>query len=231
MNSTSYLHPTEISQAFEQIVRERRATPAFAPDPVPPEVLEQALLLAAQAPSGFNFQPWRFLVLTEPRQKARLRKAAMNQDKITQAPLVIVAFGLRDGWKENVDEIVLTSGSQRGQDAASREKQKHEALAFLNKLSPAVWLNRQVMIAFTHLMLAFESLGWDTAPMEGFDPEAVCKTFELPPDAEVIALLAVGRAREDYTPHPGRLEVNRIAFRERFGVPFQTHHAPVFYHA
>lgn len=224
MSTTTFLHPTETSEALVHLVRNRRATPSFAPDPVPPEVVEQALGIAAQAPSGYNFQPWRFLVLTEPSLKARLRKAAFSQDKITQAPLVIIAFGQREGWKENVDEIIRTAGKSRGLDAAAQEKQKRGALDFIGKLPPAVWLNRHVMIAFTHLMLAFESLGWDTAPMEGFDAAAVCKAFDLPADAEVVALLAVGRAKDDHTPHPGRLDISRIAFRERISEPFETHH-------
>lgn len=223
---TSFASATELSQAFDHIVRHRRAIPAFAPDPVPPEVIEHALTVASQAPSGYNFQPWRFLVLTEPAQKARLRKAAFSQDKITQASVVVIAFGLREGWKANVDEILATASERRGQDAAAQAAQKEKALAFLASLPPAVWLNRQVMIAFTHLMLAFEAQGWDTAPMEGFDAEAVCRTFDLPADAEVVAILAVGRTRGDYTPHPGRLPVNRIAFRERFGAPFETHFDP-----
>lgn len=226
MSTTTFAPHTETSEAFADLVCQRRATPAFAPDPVPPEVIEQALAIAAEAPSGYNFQPWRFLVLTEPAQKARLRKAAFNQDKITQAPVVIVAFGQREGWKENVDEIVHIAGERRGQDAATQAKNKAAAMEFLDQLSPAVWLNRQVMIGFTHLMLAFEALGWDTAPMEGFDAAAVCKTFALPTDAEVVALLAVGRARESHIPHPGRLDVSRIAFRERYGEPFHTHHLP-----
>ncbi len=137
---------------------------------------------------------------------------------------MIVAFGLREGWKENVDEIVRVAGERRGQDAAAQEKQKKGALAFVATLPPAVWLNRQVMIAFTHLMLAFEALGWDTAPMEGFDAAAVRAAFDLPADAEVVALLAVGRASEEHSPHPGRLDVSRIAFRERYGEAYYPHH-------
>jgi nitroreductase len=223
MDTPSLSSSSDMAQGFACLVRQRRATRAFAPDLVPPEVIEQAFALAAQAPSGYNLQPWRFLLLTEPAQKARLRRAAFDQDKITQAPLMIVAFGQREGWKENADEIFHLACQRRGLDLAAEEKQKRGALAFVSKLSPAVWLNRQVMIAFTHLMLAFEALGWDTAPMEGFDAAAVVKAFELPADAEVVALLAVGRAREAEPPHPGRLDIDRIAFRERFGTPFQTH--------
>ncbi len=217
---TASLH-SGASHAFAEIIRDRRATPSFRSDPVPADVIDTALTLAAQAPSGYNFQPWRFLVLSDAEQRKKLQAAAFNQAKIAEAPVVVIAFGQREGWKEYVDEIVRQAGTARGMSAEAQQKQKANALAFLAKLDPAVWLNRQVMIAFTHLMLAVESLGWDTAPMEGFDADAVRKAFELPTDTEVVALLAIGRAKDNQTPHPGRLGVSRIAFRDRYREPYQ----------
>ncbi|MGH7979338.1 MAG: nitroreductase family protein, partial [Limisphaerales bacterium] len=42
---------------------ERRATTHFKPEPVPDEYLEAILGLGGQAPSGYNLQPWRFVVV------------------------------------------------------------------------------------------------------------------------------------------------------------------------
>jgi len=215
------------ARILAHLAEQRRATQHFRPDPVPESVIETALAIAAQAPSGYNLQPWRFLVLTEQGQREALRRAAFDQQKITEAPLVIVAFGEREGWKQHVDAIFRTTAARRGVGVDASEKMKTGALSFIFHFDPAVWLNRHVMIAFTYLMLSFESQGWDTAPMEGFDPEAVKHTFELPADAEVVALLAVGRAQAENA-HPGRLTVDHIAFRERYGEPLLTdaHYGP-----
>jgi len=187
---------------------------------VPAEVIDIALALAAEAPSGFNSQPWRFLVVQNADQRAALRRAALDQAKITEAPLVIIAFAQREGWKAPFEEILREKARRTGQDGKNVESMKSGALGFIGKLPAAVWLNRHVMIAFTYLMLAFEAQGWDTAPMEGFDADAVRRTFSLPEDSEAIALLAVGRATTPDTPHPGRLSVREIAFAERIGEPW-----------
>lgn len=213
--------PPKEARIFAHLVEQRRATQHFLPDPVPESVIETALAIAAQAPSGYNYQPWRFLVLTDREQRGALRRAAFDQAKITEAPVAIVAFGQRDGWKEHVDEITHTSASRRGLGPDMPEKIKSGALAFIGHFDPAVWLNRHVMIAFTYLMLAFETLGYDTAPMEGFDAGAVKQTFDLPDDAEVVALLAVGHAQAENA-HPGRLTVEQIAFRNRYGNPMTS---------
>ena len=183
-------------EEFSHLVGQRRATPHFSADEVPQQVIDSALELARSAPSGYNFQPWRFLVVRSAERRAELKKAAYGQEKIAEAPVVIIAFAQRDGWKLHVDKIMETAGTRRGLSSEQVADQKKRALAFIETFSPAVWLNRHVMIAFTHLMLAVESLGWDTAPMEGFDAKAVISAFHLPADSEVVALLAIGRAKQ-----------------------------------
>lgn len=212
--------PMRDSQMLESLVRERRATASFRPDPVPAHVIDKALHLASEAPSGFNFQPWRFLVLRTQRQRDRLREAANGQAKVSEAPLVIVAFADPRAWRETTDEILATRAARTGAETTDLAASKANALAFIDTLPPEVWLTRQVMIAFTYLMLAFESLGWNTAPMEGFDAGKVRSAFDLPSSAEVVALLAVGRGAESSSLHPGRLAVERIAYDETIDKPW-----------
>lgn len=64
------------ARAFADRMAARRSIRDFAPTPVPPEVIEQAIRAAASAPSGANLQPWRFVVVRDPDRKRRLREAA-----------------------------------------------------------------------------------------------------------------------------------------------------------
>lgn len=203
--------------AFEQLVRRRRATPHFTADEVPATDIESALRLAAEAPSGYNLQPWRYVVVRDAEVRTRLRAAAFDQEKITEAPVVIVACAEHDGWQEHMDEIIRTRARQHGHANEDPSKARKRALDFIATLPREMWLNRHVMIGFTYLMLAFEALGWDTAPMEGFKPDAVREVVGLAPDAAVVALLAVGRAAGAEPPHPGRLAITAIASGDRFG--------------
>ena len=57
------------------------------------------------------------------------------------------------------------------------------------------WLNKQVMLAFTSMMLMAEVLGYDTAPMEGFEQGKVCETLRLPMSYWVVALLGIGHLK------------------------------------
>lgn len=203
--------------ALPQVLLNRRATNHFLPDEVPEEYLRAILELGAQAPSGYNLQPWRFIVVREVANRQRLMKAAYNQAKVGEAPVMIIAIGMKEEWKQRADEV-FREGAERGAGRLENvAKYKQGAFDFLGSLPMDVWVNRHTMIAFTTLMLAAEAYGFDTAPMEGFDAAAVKREFAIPDEAEVCALLAIGRAKGPDKPYGGRFELPRIVYSERYG--------------
>jgi iodotyrosine deiodinase len=70
------------SRRFLELMRKRRSVRHFSPEPVPFELIENALLTAATAPSGANQQPWTFIVVADPDVKARIRAAAEHEEKL-----------------------------------------------------------------------------------------------------------------------------------------------------
>ena len=66
---------------FLRVMVRRRTVRHFAPDPVPFEIVEAAIRVAASAPSGANQQPWRFVVVSNPEIKRRIREAAETEER------------------------------------------------------------------------------------------------------------------------------------------------------
>jgi iodotyrosine deiodinase len=69
------------ASTFADRMSARRSVRDFAADPVPLGVIESAVQAAASAPSGANVQPWRFVVVTSPERKRRLRLAAEQEER------------------------------------------------------------------------------------------------------------------------------------------------------
>jgi iodotyrosine deiodinase len=67
--------------SFTHLMGTRRSVRDFSSDPVPDSVIEAAVSAAASAPSGANVQPWRFVVVTSPERKRRLRLAAEAEER------------------------------------------------------------------------------------------------------------------------------------------------------
>src|SRR6202047_1334185 len=216
------------AQAFAQVIKDSRDTPSFFPDPVPDSDLAKIIDAGLSAPSAYNLQPWRFVVVREVEQRARLRRAAMNQLKVEEAPVVVVACADLEGWRSgDLDEIIrLAQQHGYGDEARHASMRKNIANFFsapgnAGGLAPdfAVWANRQTMIAFTTMMWMAEVLGYDTAPMEGFHEDQVKATLGIPAHVRVVALLAIGHIKGEDKRFAGRFSMQRTVFAERWGNP------------
>lgn len=216
-------------KTLSQAIKDRRATPSFLPDPVPETDLKKILDAGLSAPSAYNLQPWRFVVVRDAEQRARLRQAAMKQPKVEEAPVVIVACADLEGWRRgDLDEVIrLAQHNGYGDEARYASTRKNISSLFdsapgaAGGLAPdfAVWANRQTMIAFTTMMWMAEVLGYDTAPMEGFYEDQVKATLGIPDHVRVVALLAIGHRKGEDKLFAGRFAMQRTVFAEKWGNP------------
>ena len=210
-------------RSLAQAIRDRRATPSFDGEPIPASDLRQILDAGLHAPSGYNMQPWRFIVVQHPEQKKRLRAASYNQAKVEEASAVIVACGDRDGWRKDLDEM-LRLGRLGGMPESYAAQASTSVPAYLSGMTQdemTGWLNKMVMLAFTSMMLMAEVMGYDTAPMEGFEQQKVCETLKLPMSYWVVALLAVGHLSGPDKFDGGRFEMSHTVFGEEYGKPLK----------
>jgi len=70
------------SQDFLRLMETRRSVRHFSDEPVPYELIENAIRTAATAPSGANQQPWTFVVIGDPAVKEQIREAAEHEEEL-----------------------------------------------------------------------------------------------------------------------------------------------------
>ncbi len=224
--------PAAISEkTLSEALRERRATPHFDSTPIPKEDLKKIIDAGLEAPSGYNLQPWRFVVVRDPEERKKLRAAAMNQPKVEEAPVVIVACGDPQGWSKGDLEEMLRMGNEHGFPATGNDMARKAVTGLLGgKAGTAagidqdirIWLNRHVMIAVATMMWMAEVLGYDTSPMEGFFEDKVKETLGIPAEIKVVALLAIGHRKGADKPYGGRFEAGHTVFGEKWGQPLRV---------
>src|SRR5690349_14759934 len=71
----------ERSQRFLEVLHQRRTVRDYSCEPVPFELIENAIKAAGTAPSGANQQPWTFVVVSDPEIKRQIRLAAEAEEK------------------------------------------------------------------------------------------------------------------------------------------------------
>ena len=207
---------------FYSAVESRRTVRDFLTDPVPREVLDRCLDAARLAPSSSNLQPWEFVVICDPEVRRLANAACLDQQPAKTAPVLIALVTHRDTWRRNRDEIIRifeTRGPLRPSQASYYRKilplvyitgpfgilgplkQAFSRLASLFKPTPnlmsrsdlRVMAHKSTALAAATFMLAMRAEGFDTCPMEGFDPWRAKALLGLPRGAEVSMFLAVGR--------------------------------------
>jgi nitroreductase len=79
----------------QEAIRLRRSVRSYLPKPVPEKALAAVLDAGRLAPSGNNYQDWRFIVVRDPATRGKLVAACHGQRFIGEAPVVIVACTTR----------------------------------------------------------------------------------------------------------------------------------------
>ena len=221
---------------FESLARKRRAIRHFLQQPLEHELIKRLLGTAQWAPSGYNLQPTRFVVVANPRLRSKIRRACLNQEAIQEAPIVIVFAGDHLAF-DKLEEILnydLAAGAITLDYANFLRKivrlmfkQGPLRLSWLWKAAliplarlfvpiPEImavhkrfWLAKQVMLCAMNFMLAAEAAGLATVPMEGFDAGRLRRALDLPRSWEPILVVPIGYAKTD-PPKRTRVPLQRV---------------------
>ena len=193
------LTPTDLIQALNW----RYATKKFDPSRKIPadlwKTLEQALVLA---PSSLGLQPWRFVVVTDPAVKQRLRAVSWNQPQVEDCSHLVVFSAKRSMTTEDIehflDRIVEVRGVSKETLAGYRDRMVGSVVK--GPLSKEVdqWMARQVYIALGVFLTSAAVLGVDACPMEGFEPDRYDEILGLSASGHhAFAISAAGYRAED----------------------------------
>lgn len=183
---------------FEKVVNTRRAVNFFDPDrAVSENLLRKIVETASLAPSGFNFQPWSLVVLRDREDKMRLQKHAMNQPKVSQAPVCLILLADTHGWKSgnrfadrNFEEMVKAGAMQP--DRREWFDGLCQSLYGTDRETEVAFACKNAAFFAMTLMLAARDMGLHTHPMDGFDQAAVKREFNIPDHYWVPLLIALG---------------------------------------
>jgi nitroreductase len=222
--SDSVTPPSKQVLDVQTAILQRRSIKAFKSDPIDPATLRQLLELVVAAPSSYNLQDWRIILVQDDATKAELAKSAYNQQQVLQAPVTFVFAADPNAWKGDLTPI-YQQGIQRGVwTPETVEYFKMAIPKFQMSLESRTreYALKNAMIAATHLVLAAEGLGLSTCFMNGWIEDDVKKVIgaENDPDLAIAVVVPVGYEAESRG-NPGRLPFAYNVFVDRLGNSYQ----------
>jgi iodotyrosine deiodinase len=181
------------SREFLARVAERRSVRQFSEEPVPHELIENAIRTAGTAPSGANQQPWTFVVVSDPDLKARLREAAEHEEDLLYTQRAsdeyleaIEPIGT-DAHKPHVTDApyLIAVFEQAWSRDADGEKRKN------------YYVRESVGIAVGFLLLALHSAGLATLTHAPSPMGFLKAILERPENERPFLLIPVGYPADD----------------------------------
>lgn len=190
-----------------QAIRERRAVKHYDPNFVMPESDKQELLdLALQAPTSFNIQNWRFVLVEDDAQKERLKEAAWGQTQVTDAALTFVLCADVKSWDKDPTRYWKHAPQEVQDILVPKIRPFYEGRDWQQRDEAM----RSVGIVAQTLMLAAKAKGYDSCPMIGFDTDQVAQIINLPEDHVIGMMLVIGKAIKPAWSKPGQLPLEDV---------------------
>ncbi|WP_116113064.1 5,6-dimethylbenzimidazole synthase [Austwickia chelonae] len=208
--------PQDEVDALARIVAARRDIRRFRPDPVPDELVQQVVASGHLGPSVGHCQPWRFIVVSDPRTRERaaamadslrLQQAAGLQEDRAQRLLDLKLEGLREA---PLGVVVACDRRAPAEGVLGRASFPDADLWSCACAIENMWLT-----ARAHGL----GMGWVTL----FRPEELAELLHLPDGVQTLGWLCLGWP-DERPPEPGlqraawsrRLPLDEVILRERW---------------
>jgi len=147
---------------LREAIRYRRSVREFLDKEVPIDVIHELVDLGNLAPSAGNLQARDFIIVRNKKVKDALARAALHQDFISEAPVVLVVCA-------NLERIGPYGNRGR-----------------------SLYAIQDASAAIQNILLAIHEKGLGAVWVGAFHEDEVSRILELPPHARPIAIIPIG---------------------------------------
>jgi nitroreductase len=147
----------------------------------------EIIRIGTSAPSAGNMQPWRIVIVKDSKNRERLARAALNQEFVAAAPVVLV-----------ICAVPRESAIRYGERGAR-----------LYSIQDTAALTENILLA-----ALFK--GYSTCWVGAFDDQAVAAAVNVPKNIRPVALVPMGKAVNLKPSKPRRRSLSDIVIYERF---------------
>ena len=173
---------------LEDVLLTRRSIRGFKNTEIPEATVTKLLELANAAPSAGNVQGRDFIVVRKPEVRSALAQAALGQEFVAEAPVVIVVCG-----------NTVRSGRHYG----SRGMELYHI--------------QDTDAAVQNLLLAVHNEGLGACWVGAFSESAVCDILDLPDGIRPLVIIPIGvpKTKSERT-KPNRIKITKLTHYEKW---------------
>ena len=215
-----------------ELLKNRRSTRRYKPDPIPDDAIDKIIEAARWAPSGFNQQPWEFVVVKDPKLREGIVEICTEIRKLSSKMEVA-----RESWQGKMQTsppsdtggnysvapvYILLLGdtrTQKGLPMVRRYDETQGRLAFISGLASA----------FLYMHLAATTLGlgsqWVSASSTAYGNCMIKNLLGIPEEMIIYDMMVVGYPAASPKSRPMREKNEMIHFDKCGPYAFRSNEA------
>jgi nitroreductase len=149
-----------------EAIKNRRSVRAFTREDIPDSAIEKILEYGNLAPTAGNLQSRDFVIVKDPETKVKLAEAALGQDFVSQAPVV----------------IVVCANAERAKPYQKRGEELYSV--------------QDATASIQNILLTVHAEGYGACWVGAFSESKVSQILGLPKNVRPLAILPIGRPAE-----------------------------------
>ncbi|MEO1583594.1 MAG: nitroreductase family protein [Planctomycetota bacterium] len=192
----------------------RRSIKGYDPDHEMPEAdLRKLIEAGMQAPTSFNIQHWRFVVIKDKALRQKIRTELGNdQAQMTEASVLLLMTADTKAHAKQPERYWQNAPKDVADLLVGWMGPFHEGREWLQRDEA----QRSIGMAMQTIMLAAKAMGYESCPMIGFEIEKVAELINLPDDHVMGPMISIGKGTKDPWPKPGQLSYDEVVFENGF---------------
>ena len=170
-----------------ELARRRKTTRVFKKEAIDIEHIKQAVEVAKEAPSGANYQGWRYTLITNQQVKKQIRKASERGEKEFYSKVT-------GDWEKWLNESKI--------NWTKPYLEKAPVLLMVYSQNSAPYSTESVWLAIGYLLLALEEQGLSTVTYTPSNTQYVEEAHPPPEGFRLEAILPIGQGNDPKPKEP-----------------------------
>jgi nitroreductase len=186
---------------FYTVVNDRHSVKKYDPThSMTEEEVKELIINTQKAPSAWNLQHWKFLIIDKKETKEKVLPIAYGQEQVVTASIVVCI--LADIEANKNAETIFSDAVDKGYMTKEIKDNLIGQIEGAYTI-PDMGKDQGIMnssLAAMQLMLVAKAMDYDTCPMGGFDRQKMIEEFNIPSRYIPTMLISVGKASEPAYP-------------------------------
>lgn len=182
--------------SFSELVNDRRSANNFIEGvDIPRKEFDSIFRELSLAPSCFNLQHARYLVIMNKELKELFKDKVCHQYKVHTASAAVLVLGDKKAYK-NAEKLYEPMKMLGMLDELDYQETIRDIYSMYESRGEDFMRDeaiRNASLSAMMFMLIAKDRGWDTCPMIGFDNTAAKKLFKIPDELEPVLLITIGK--------------------------------------